>query len=161
MITNIKNSFFKSISVVLISDFLIVGLFYLYTLLFLNDNSSPLLLQRSSTVFTIIADYLPLYSLILIGLSLLVHAIMNIIGQSSDNSSNKSLTIFEMLIIIVITLSFLFLLSINIINYKANAKPWLEQIESSFNIIVPFFTLATLFLLSLLKLIFHFFKKDI
>jgi amino acid transporter len=161
MITNIKNSFFKSISVVLISNFLIVGLFYLYTLLFLNDNSSPLLLQRSSTVFTIIADYLPLYSMILIGLSLLVHSIMNMIGKNSDNNSNKTLTLFEMLIIIVITISFLFLLFINIINFRANAKPWLEQVESSYNIIVPFFTLATLFLLSLLKLIFHFFKKDI
>jgi hypothetical protein len=129
-------------------------------LLFLNDNSSPLLLQRSTTVFTIIADYLPIYSMILIGVSLLVHSIMNLISKSSDNPK-KSLTLFEKLIIIVITLAFIFLLFISITTIKDNTKPWLEQTISFYNIIVPFFTIATLFILSLLKLIFHFFKKDI
>jgi hypothetical protein len=155
---NIKKSLFKSISFVLIASFLITIAIGLFGLLFVSDNSTELMITRYQKVLYGIIDYLPLYSMILIGVTLIVHTIMDLITKKSNDSDHKRLTLFEFLIIATFVVGFALTTYTSYFWYKNNG---FQELGESINGWYPIYTLLALYLLSLLKLLFHFFKKEI
>jgi hypothetical protein len=155
---NIKKSLFKSISFVLIASFLITLFIGLFGILFLNDKASELTILRYQKVLNGTIDYLPVYSMILIGISLIVHTIMSIITKTTNQKDFKRLTFFEFLILAVFVLGFGFTAFTSYMFAKYNGT---EQLGDSLSVIYPLYTILALYLLSIFKLLFHFFKKDI